>query len=103
MSFDEAVTAGRYRLKARIAELEASRVDSAAVPELGMHVTEPASPRVLAVGHSSTVAPPSSDGTAVPVTVARSSSTAPHRGKAPPISEFTGEDPDCTLDDWLPS
>ena len=25
------------------------------------------------------------------------------RGKAPPISEFTGEDPEYILDDWLPS
>ena len=107
--FDEAVTAKDAeidRLKARIAELEASRVDSTAVPALGMHVTEPASPRVLAVGHSSTEAPPSphsSGGTAAPVTVAGSSLTATHRGKAPPISEFIVEDPDCTLDDWLPS
>ena len=25
------------------------------------------------------------------------------RGKALPVGEFTGEDPDCNLDDWLPS
>lgn len=27
----------------------------------------------------------------------------PRRGKAPPVSEFTGDDPDCSLEDWLPS
>ena len=25
------------------------------------------------------------------------------RGKAPPVNEFSGEDPDCPLEDWLPS
>jgi len=25
------------------------------------------------------------------------------RGKAPPVNEFSGEDPDILLDDWLPS
>ena len=29
--------------------------------------------------------------------------STPRRGKAPPVSEFTGDDPDCTLEDWLPS
>lgn len=26
-----------------------------------------------------------------------------HRGKAPPVSQFTGEDMECELDDWLPA
>ena len=26
-----------------------------------------------------------------------------HRGKAPPVNEFSGEDLECLLDDWLPS
>ena len=29
--------------------------------------------------------------------------STPRRGKAPPVSEFTGDDPECTLEDWLPS
>ena len=27
----------------------------------------------------------------------------PRRGKAPPVQPFTGEDPECPLDDWLPT
>ena len=29
--------------------------------------------------------------------------STPRRGKALPVSEFTGDDADCTLEDWLPS
>ena len=47
--------------------------------------------------------PHSSSGAIAPATVARGSLTTPRRGKAPPVSEFTGEDPNCTLEDWLPS
>ena len=32
-----------------------------------------------------------------------SASTQARRGKAPPLSTFSGEDPECLLDDWLPS
>ena len=32
-----------------------------------------------------------------------SASTQARRGKAPPLSKFSGEDPECLLDDWLPS
>ena len=28
-------------------------------------------------------------------------STSSHRGKSLPVSKFTGEDPECQLDDWL--
>ena len=28
--------------------------------------------------------------------------TPVHRGKAPPVSQFSGEDLECQLDDWLP-
>ena len=37
-----------------------------------------------------------------PIAATRSS-LVPCKGKAPPVSEITGEDPDCNLDDWLPS
>ena len=29
--------------------------------------------------------------------------STPRRGKAPPVNEFTGDAPYCTLEDWLPS
>ena len=29
--------------------------------------------------------------------------TPAHCGKAPPVSQFLGEDLECQLDDWLPS
>ena len=31
------------------------------------------------------------------------SSSRVRRGKAPPVDPFTGEDPECRLDDWLPT
>ena len=113
-SFYETVTvkdADIARLKATIVELEASHVDGATVPALGMHVAGPtmpgAHPQVLvppsphssggtaasvtAAGSSSVVAPPlthSLGDTIAPVVVARGSLATPRRGKAPPVSEF---------------
>ena len=87
--FDEIVTskdAEIERLKARIIELETSRVDPLSHRDSDRRV--PPHPTTVALS---------------PIAVTRTAPSAPRRGKAPPISEFTGEDPDCTLDDWLPS
>ena len=37
------------------------------------------------------------------VTLSVHASGLTRRGKAPPINEFSGKDPDILLDDWLPS
>ena len=97
-SFDEMVIskdAEVGRLKARIAEMEGSREGTPATtrPEPRPHHPSTTFPLV----------PHSSSGAIAPATVARGSLTTPRRGKAPPVSEFTGEDPNCTLEDWLPS
>ena len=48
---------------------------------------------------SSLVAPSEADVELPPITPAR----ATRRGKAPPVDSYTGENPEITLDDWLPS
>ena len=94
--FDDMLTAKEEEvkdLKARILELETSRGSEA-------H-TLPAS--VVPSAHSprspSTHVPPSGK-TAI---LRTTSSIHSCRGKAPPVSEFTGEDPEYQLDDWLPT
>ena len=98
VGFDEAITAKDTEielLRARISELEAS---------VGRRPMGPA----LVPASVPTVHPPG------PVTSGhvRLASLAPHsthtsaparRGKAPPVNEFSGEDPECLLEDWLPS
>ena len=37
----------------------------------------------------------------VPTKVATTETRPMHRGKAPPVDSFTGEDAEITLDDWL--
>ena len=94
-NFDEIITAKDSevdRLKARVSELEAS---------LGCAPAGPATPAVrppmLEAG--------ASDGSALllPYATRTMGSTPVRRGKAPPVNEFRGEDPECLLEDWLPS
>ena len=83
--FDEAITAKDSeiaRLKARISDLEARRHTSPAF--------FPASSPVRSVEPTH---PPHSSHASVPT----------RRGKAPPVNEFSGDDPECLLEDWLPS
>ena len=102
VAFDETITAKDAeieRLSARVAELEAGL---ARAPELdpARLVHPPPSTR-----HIPVFAPPSdrpAAETAVPVGVPMTP-TSRRRGKAPPIGEFSGEDLECQLDDWLPS
>ena len=78
--FDEAITAKDSeiaRLKARISELEARRPTSPAFL--------PASSPVRSVEPTH---PPHSSHASVPT----------RRGKAPPVNEFSGDDPECLLD-----
>ena len=121
--FDEAIMVKDVeidRLRAKIAELEASRTPVAEAarphavtsPRAG-HVTprSEVTPRshdsvaahVTPLTYTSGVAHASSRGSAVEHVPTRSTPILTRRGKAPPVSEFTGENPDCTLDDWLPS
>ena len=101
-AFDEAVTAKDAEisnLKARIAELEASRLDPVAPPT---HTPALELPRRFTHGLSVTVPHPSPHSSHEASRASLAHST-PRRGKAPPVSEFTGDDPDCSLEDWLPS
>ena len=102
-TFDKAVTAKDAKiasLRASIAKLEASCVDP---PTMPAPVHTSVLPRVSTLSHSTVTLPsphPSGSDSQVGRAVV---STAPRRGKAPPVSEFSGDDLDCTLDDWLPS
>ena len=83
--FDETFTAKDSeiaRLKARISELERAR---------------PTSPVLVPT--------PTPVSRIEPTVLTRSSHTfaAARRGKAPPVSEFSGDDPKSPLEDWLPS
>ena len=113
--FDEAITAKDpeiSRLQAKIAELGASRtapLDAVLTPVITARISD-VTPR-----DRDSVVTPSARASGVTLTPPRTSSggsdvvpvvsapTHARRGKAPPISEFTGVDPDCTRDDWLPS
>ena len=97
---DQAVTARDAEiesLKVRIAELEASRSDPVALP---MHVPALELPHTVTRGPSVSAVHASHHSSREGATLAHST---PRRGKAPPVSEFTGDDPECTLEDWLPS
>ena len=83
--FDETITAKDSeiaRLKARISELERVRPTSP--------VSVPTQTPVSRIE---------------PTVLTRSSHTftAARRGKAPPVNEFSGDDPKSLLEDWLPS
>ena len=91
--FDEAVTAKDIEietLKAKVSESEASigsrPMDSTIMPET-LPLTRP-----VASNTQVEVAP-----------LATHSTHASVPGKAPPVNEFSGEDPECLLEDWLPS
>ena len=102
-SFDEVITAKDAmieQLQAKVAALEAS----SSLETTASHAT-PATHTLSVVSHSPhartvvsgrAVEPVPSRGTPVAVLPVR-------RGKAPPVSAFTGRDPECQLDDWLPS
>ena len=93
--FDEAMTArdGEIEtLKARISELETSVIGRSAGPS-AVH------PAVSVVCLSEPIA--GSLAGSVPLVP-----QTPHsmrRGKAPPVNEFSGDEPECLLEDWLPS
>ena len=97
--FDEAIVAKDAeieRLAARVAELEAKL---AVVPNVGL-----AQPTHISPSTRHAPVPASSDdghislSTRVPV-----EPTPTRRGRAPPVAQFSGEDLECQLDDWLPS
>ena len=93
--FDEAMTArdGEIEtLKARISELETPVTGRSAGPS-AVH------PAVSVVCPSEPIA--GSLAGSVPLVP-----QTPHsmrRGKAPPVNEFSGDEPECLLEDWLPS
>ena len=94
--FDDMLTAKEEKVtdqKARIRELETSRGSDAHTLPASMvsSIHLPQSP--------STHVPPSGKTSILPTT----SSTHSCRGKAPPVSKFTGEEPKCQLVDWLPT
>ena len=102
-AFDETITAKDTdieRLTARVAELEA-RLPEASGAEPARVSTHPSlSP------HTPPVPAPSSEtlvATATVPTVVPVVSVPVCRGKAPPVSAFSGEDLECQLDDWFPS
>lgn len=85
VGFDETITARDSeiaRLKARITELEVGRPVSSTPTVLPL---EPASEPLAHFTHTPHV------------------HTHTRRGKAPPVNEFSGEDPESLLEDWLPS
>jgi cell division protein FtsB len=99
VGFDEAMTAKDSEiesLKARISELEAST---------GRRPMGPASvPTTVPTTVPMTRPPEPVGGGPVPLASRATHASAPtRRGKAPPINEFSGEDPECLLEDWLPS
>ena len=101
-AFDEAVTAKDAEigsLKARIAELEEPCTDPVAHSP---HTRGSEPSERDARGHPVSMPYPSphSGHGVLRASLAR---TTPCRGNATPVSEFTGDDPDCTLEDWLPS
>ena len=82
--FDEALSSKEAEieaLKERVSQLEAMVDPGAALP---MTSSSPATTTWGGVA-------------------ARTHETHRRRGKAPPVSEFTGADPEYILDDWLPS
>ena len=82
--FDEALSSKEAEidaLKERISQLE-GMIDPGVIPPI-------VSPSPTAAVGGSVAAP--------------THETSRRRGKAPPVSEFTGEDPEYILDDWLPS
>ena len=114
-SFDEAMTAKEAEiltLKSRIGELEAAAGLDGTRPHTG-HVTVTArtAPPASRITPPVRVSDPTHDPTHVtpppPVPSSRSAAIStphvPRRAKAPPLSEFSGEETKCTLDDWLPS
>ena len=101
-SFDEAVVAKDAeieQLKLKISGLEARTVGGAPV-SLTVPVTRPPisvpRPSLTRFAASGSVATESAP---IPL----GAPTSARRGKAPPVNEFSGEDPECPLDDWLPS
>ena len=98
--FDEAVTAKDSEidsLRVRITELEASRSSPVALPT---HAPALMLPHAVTWGPFESTPRTSHHSSREGATLAHST---PRRGKAPPVSEFTGDYPECTLEDWLPS
>lgn len=81
---DEAITEKDMeivQLKARVSELEASSVHRASSSEVVPDT-------VFSLPHSR---------------LASGTPASTCQGKAPPVSEFSGEDPDHLFEDWLPA
>ena len=101
-SFDEAVVAKDAeieQLKLKISGLEACS-GGGAPAALTVPVTRPpisvSQPSLTRFAASGSVATES-----VPIPLGAPTSAC--KGKAPPVNEFSGEDLECPLDDWLPS
>ena len=101
VAFDETITAKDAEIElltARIAELEASIARASEVEPTRLTLPQPSA-------HSVPVLP-ASDGLVAGSRVRAGVPVAPtslRRGKAPPVREFSGEDLECQLDDWLSS
>ena len=80
--FDEAMTAKEHKMKAKIAELEASISGRSMSPTV---VPTGVVPVAVSPVHAIEPAVLPRTPTATPV----------RRGKAPPVSEFSGDDPEC--------
>ena len=106
VAFDETITEKDSEIElltSRIAELEASLTRaSEVVPDRSVPTPRASGARLpptLPSALRTTVLPRDRP----PAMGLPEHSGAPRRGKAPPVREFTGEDLECQLDDWLPS
>ena len=96
VAFDETLTAKDAELEqltAKIAELNRRLLGSATEVDSTRAIHPPPVSGPIRTGAASLTVPPE---VRVPPAPLR-------RGKAPPVSEFSGEDLECQLDDWLPS
>ena len=99
IGFDEAITTKDSEieaLKAKVAELQTSLgrrpMGSTSVPARASSARPRGSVETSAHVELAPV-----------VTPGTHASVPARRGKAPPVKKFNGEDPDCLLEDWLPS
>ena len=96
IAFDETIIAKDAWLTAKVAELEASLVRAPDVDSAWVTHLPP-------LPHYTPVSVLGSDR---PVPLPAGAPMAPTPaccGKAPPVSQFSGEDLECQLDNWLPS
>ena len=108
-AFDEAITSNDAMIEQLQAEITAlgapgryGTADSHGTPVTHTSVLVSRSPhaRTSVAGRGPLGLVPSRG---APVGTVTGSTTVAWRGKAPPVSMFTGDDPECGFDDWLPS